>query len=76
MIGHELKRLRRTRGLTLRQVAELSGVTESILSKVENGKRDPQMSTVERIADALGVRLVFEARESLGANVLDVCDPE
>lgn len=62
VIGHELKRLRLARGLTLRQVAELSGVTESILSKVENGKRDPAHSTVERIADALGARVTLTAK--------------
>lgn len=64
MIGDELKQLRRARGLTLRQVAERSGVTESILSKTENGKRDPAVSTVERVAGALGARVVLLLNEA------------
>ena len=35
MIGASLRSVRRGRGLTLRQVAEASGVTESFLSQVE-----------------------------------------
>jgi XRE family transcriptional regulator, fatty acid utilization regulator len=53
--GQRLKHLRRTRGLTLAELGELVGRTPSVLSLIENGRREPRLSLVEQLATALSV---------------------
>jgi predicted transcriptional regulator/DNA-binding XRE family transcriptional regulator len=55
--GRRLRHLRRARGLTL---AELGGKVDrapSALSMLENGRREPKLSLLTALADALGVSL-------------------
>lgn len=47
--------MRERRELTQEQVADRSGVHSTEVSRIETGKRDPQISTLERLADALEV---------------------
>lgn len=61
-MGEELKRLRLARGYGLRELAKRAGVTPAMLSEIENDKRDPQVSTVKKIADALGARVTLAAK--------------
>jgi transcriptional regulator with XRE-family HTH domain len=56
-LGGVMRRLREDRGLTLRAVAERSGFSASFLSQVENDQASPSISSMERIAAALGVTL-------------------
>ncbi len=49
--------LREDRALSVRKLAELSGVHYVSLVRMEGGKLDPRLSTVQRIAQALGVTL-------------------
>ena len=44
--------------LTQKQVAQRSGVSQANISKIENGNYHPSLSTLKRIAGALGKRLV------------------
>ena len=44
--------------LTQRQLAQRSGVSQANISKIENGNYQPSLSTLKRIAGALGKRLV------------------
>ena len=44
--------------LTQKQMAQRSGVSQANISKIENGNYHPSLSTLKRIADALGKRLV------------------
>jgi transcriptional regulator with XRE-family HTH domain len=53
-LGPRLRELRRQRGITLRQVAESAGVTESFVSQVERGAANPSVATLRRMAEALG----------------------
>jgi predicted transcriptional regulator/transcriptional regulator with XRE-family HTH domain len=53
--GQRLKHLRRSRGLTLAELGELVGRTPSVLSLIENGRREPRLSLVEQLAAALSV---------------------
>jgi len=54
-LGRNLRRLRKERELTQEEVGHRSGVHPTEVSRIEAGKRDPQVSTVERLAKALGV---------------------
>jgi transcriptional regulator with XRE-family HTH domain len=53
-----LARARKRQKVSLRQIAERSGIAKSNLSAIENGRRDPNATTVDRIADATGVRVI------------------
>lgn len=49
---------RSTANLTQKQLAQRSGVSQANISKIENGNYQPSLSTLKRIAGALGKRLV------------------
>ena len=56
-IGHLIRRLRRIQRFTLQNVADKCGFTKSLLSKIETGNVIPPMSTLVKIADALGTNI-------------------
>ena len=53
--GREVRRRRGALGLTLEQLAERSGLTPNYIGTVENGLRDPSLSTVLALAKGLGI---------------------
>jgi transcriptional regulator with XRE-family HTH domain len=53
MVGTEIRRRRRERRLTQEQLAFRAGLTPHYLSTIENGHRDPSLSTIEALAGAL-----------------------
>jgi len=56
-LGRRLNALRKARGLTLAQVGEATGIASSQLSLIENGKREPRASVLQRLATLYGVSL-------------------
>ena len=56
-LGTRIRSLRQARRLTLRDVADRAGVTESFLSQVERDVTSPSIATVHRIATALGLSI-------------------
>jgi transcriptional regulator with XRE-family HTH domain len=54
-LGRNLRRARERAGLTQEEVAERSGVHATEVSRIEAGKRDPRISTMERLAEAVEV---------------------
>ena len=56
--AHVIKGLRTENGLTLRQLAKKSGVSESGLSRWENGNRIPNIDVFVRIIKALDCDIV------------------
>ena len=61
-IPSTLRRYRNQRHLTLENVSGIAGMSVQHLSAIESSKRDPRLSSIERIADAmeLAVMLVPE----------------
>ncbi len=53
--GKEVRRRREALGLTLEQLAERAELTPNYVGTVENGKRDPSLSTVVALAKGLHV---------------------
>ena len=51
--GTMLKRLRIEAGLTQKRLAELVGISQAHIAKIEQGKVDPRLSTVNRILQVL-----------------------
>src|SRR3984957_4726201 len=53
-LGLQLRHARRAKGFRLRDVAERSGYSESLISKIEHNKATPSLNTLHRIAQVLG----------------------
>lgn len=49
----EIKSVRRALGITQNELAKLSGVSQSLIARIESGGVDPAYSKVEKIFDAL-----------------------
>lgn len=54
--GGRLREARERLGLTQEEVARRSGVHVTEISRMEAGKRDPKISTLRRLANALEVK--------------------
>ncbi len=54
---NSLKRLRATSGKSLRELSKNSGVDQATISMVENDKRKAHLSTLSKLAVALGVQV-------------------
>lgn len=54
--GTNLRAARERLGLTQEEVAQRSGVHSTEVSRIEAGKRDPKVSTLERLAKAVEVK--------------------
>ena len=48
---------RSARNLTQKELAEITGITQSDISKLENGNANPSLRTLERLAAGLGMRI-------------------
>lgn len=57
LLGKRIKEIRRVKGYTQEQLAELIDIEPCSLSAIEIGRHFPSLITVEKIADILGVRL-------------------
>ena len=53
-LGAKIRVLRKERGLTLKVLAQLSGLSHPFLSQVERGLARPSMSSLHQISEALG----------------------
>ncbi|TXD72822.1 helix-turn-helix domain-containing protein [Aequorivita antarctica] len=56
-IGDNIKRIREVKGLSQKEVITAIGMGAAQYSRIENGKTDPSISTVEKIAKALGISM-------------------
>ncbi len=63
-VGREMRRWRRTRGLTLADVAARSGLNIGYLSQIENEKAVPSLDALVAIADALEVPAAWLLQDS------------
>jgi transcriptional regulator with XRE-family HTH domain len=55
LVGRNAARIRKERGLTQEQLAELSGLSQQYLSGLERGQRNPTIVTLYELSVALGV---------------------
>jgi transcriptional regulator with XRE-family HTH domain len=56
-VGERLRTIRQLRRRTLKEVAEQAGLSESFLSQVERGRTSVSISSLQRIASALGIEV-------------------
>jgi transcriptional regulator with XRE-family HTH domain len=69
LVGERLRAARRERGLSVGGLAATAGVGKGSLSEIENGTRNPTLSTLYSLADALGVPLATLLADRPGATV-------
>jgi transcriptional regulator with XRE-family HTH domain len=56
-MGKRLKRLRESKGMTQAALAEAAELSRGYLIRLEAGQQDPTLGTLERLANALKVKL-------------------
>lgn len=56
-IGEKLRELREARNISMRALATRSGLSANALSMIERGRASPSVSTLYKLADALGVSI-------------------
>jgi transcriptional regulator with XRE-family HTH domain len=56
-VGQEIKRLREARGWIQAKLAVEAGMAPSAVNQIENGKRSPSASSLNKLARALGVEV-------------------
>jgi transcriptional regulator with XRE-family HTH domain len=61
-IAEQVIEQRQARGLSQRELAELTGTTQSAIARLESGGRPPRIDTLLRIANALDCALAIELR--------------
>ncbi|MDR2629714.1 MAG: XRE family transcriptional regulator [Spirochaetaceae bacterium] len=57
--GEKIRTVRERRGLTLREVADQAGVSESLVSQIERNRVSPAIDTLLSLADALDLDLEY-----------------
>ena len=62
-IGEQIKAARVERGMSQAVLAEELGMHESQVSRLENGKTNPTIRTLRRVAEVLGYKLIVELKE-------------
>ena len=58
-IGERLRELREARNISMRALATRSGLSANALSMIERGKASPSVSTLYKLADALGLSITM-----------------
>ena len=64
-VGKNIKKLRKERGLSLNELAEMIGMTKGYISKIENSESAPPLSTLSKIALSLDVEVGALTAEDL-----------
>jgi transcriptional regulator with XRE-family HTH domain len=54
-IGEEVKKWRLRRAMTQIQLAEKCGLSPATIVRIERNQREPQPSTIRKLADALSI---------------------
>lgn len=62
-VGGRLRELRQERNLSMRALARASGLSANALSMIERGRTSPSVSTLYKLADAMGIPITAFFRE-------------
>ncbi len=57
-ISHKLRALRKSRKMTLKDVADRAGCTSAYISQLEKGRANPSIATLKRIASVFDVKII------------------
>ena len=65
-ISAQLIDARNNSGITQKELAQKTGLTQALISRIESGKSHPTIDTLKKIADGLGLRLVVSFEDFEG----------
>lgn len=68
LIGDRLYGLRKDHRYSIRGLASKAGVSASLISDIEKGKVEPSISTLKRLANAMGTSITFFFSEPMQAS--------
>ncbi|MBT5758014.1 MAG: helix-turn-helix transcriptional regulator [Candidatus Marinimicrobia bacterium] len=54
-LGENLKRIRTQKGISQGDIARALGIDKGFISNIENGKTNPTLATISKLAKAVGV---------------------
>ena len=54
-LGKNMKRIRAKKGMSQGDIARALEVDRGYISNIENGKKNPTLATIQKLANALGV---------------------
>lgn len=57
-VGENIKRIRKEKGYSIMKIRELTGLSKSTISDIENGKSSPTIETLSKISKALDVEII------------------
>ncbi|MCD7950569.1 MAG: helix-turn-helix domain-containing protein [Erysipelotrichaceae bacterium] len=57
--GERIRKYRKEKGLTIKQLGELCGISEANMGNYERGVRNPKKETLEKIANALSINVLL-----------------
>lgn len=63
MIGKILKTMRRKNNLSQEQIGKLTGYAKNTISQYENEIRNADFTTIEKIANSCGYKIIFYNEE-------------
>ena len=64
-IQEVMKLQRKALGITQQDLADMSEIAISTIKKIESGKGNPSLSTVEKIMDILGMEVKYEIGQTV-----------
>lgn len=64
-LGQKIRKARKRIGLSRNQMAKLTGISYGALVNYEGDRTEPPLSYAVKIADVLGVRLDYLARDKI-----------
>lgn len=56
-IGQKIRKIRKSKGVSMRKLAIMAPVHKSSLSEIENGKMNIKILALKKLADTLGVNV-------------------
>jgi len=72
-IGDRIKQIRTSKKLSQKELALSIGIDQGQYSRMENGKVEPTLSSLEKIAEALSIKIaeLFDENEPIDVNSYD-----
>lgn len=74
--GRLIALMRKEKGYTQRQLAEILGISDKTLSKWETGRGFPEMSLIMPLCEALGIRADDLLTGNIPAEIPEISEPE
>jgi len=76
-LGYKLKKLREDMGLTQAELAIQAGVSPGLIGQIEQGKVQPSLKTIEKLAEVLGTTpCYFILEQTSPEQMLNLMSPE